>query len=274
MFLKFNKKNKRSVFISFFLLGLLFPIILFGVMYSAMAFVTTLKTGSYKTLANKIRLIEPVNAAEIYQEFMCGCCDKPLDPNNICCGDMRQKISYIDSQVAAGSSKDEIMMAAIKEFGINSLAKAETKQEIKDKLLASASIDSPKIIFEQTSYDFGEISQADGIAFTYFNIKNEGGSALIIDKLSTSCGCTSASIVYQGKEGPTFTMPGHGKENPKNWSVAIVPGDTAKIKVYYDPNAHGKQKEDTLAITRTISIFSNDPVEFEKQIRIELNQIP
>lgn len=274
MFLRFNKKNKKSVFISFFLLGLLFPVILFGVMYSAMAFITTLKMGNYKSLTDKIRLIEPVQAAEIYQEFVCGCCGKPLDPNNICCGDMRQKISYIDSQIAAGSSKDEIMMAAVKEFGINSLAKAETKQEIQNQLAASAPADAPKIIFETTNYDFGEISQADGIVFSYFNIRNEGRSNLVIDKLSTSCGCTSASIVYQGQEGPTFTMPGHGKENPKNWSVAIAPGDTAKIKVYYDPNAHGKQKEDTLAITRTISIFSNDPVEFENQIRIELDQIP
>ena len=37
---------------------------------------------------------------------------------------------------------------------------------------------------------------------------------------------------------------------------------------------HGKQKEDILSITRTVSIFSNDPVEFEKQIKIELDQIP
>ena len=68
-------------------------------------------------------------------------------------------------------------------------------------------------------------------------------------------------------------MPGHSKENPTDWSVSIAVGDSAQVKVYYNPNAHGKQKENTLSITRTISIFSNDPVEFEKVVRIELTQI-
>jgi len=84
--------------------------------------------------------------------------------------------------------------------------------------------------------------------------------------MTTSCSCTSASIVYQDKEDPTFTMPGHGKKNPNSWSVTIAPGKEAKLKVYYDPNAHGKQKEKSLSIIRFISIFSNDSVEFEKRV--------
>ena len=69
-------------------------------------------------------------------------------------------------------------------------------------------------------------------------------------------------------------MPGHGKENPENWSIAIAPGSSAELKVYYDPNAHGLQEAASQSITRTISVFSNDPVDFEKQIRIELTQTP
>lgn len=69
-------------------------------------------------------------------------------------------------------------------------------------------------------------------------------------------------------------MPGHGKDNPENWNVSISPGDSVNLKVYFDPNAHGEQKEDELSITRTISVFSNDPVDFEKQVRIELIQVP
>jgi hypothetical protein len=269
MFFKPKKKNKKYFILSSFLLGVLFTFIFFGVVFSARALLVALKSSD-----EDLTIIEPVRAAEIYPEFVCSCCGRPLDPSKICCGDMKRKIDYIDHQVEAGFSKDEIMMAATKEFGINSLAKEETKQEIKSMLLASAPADAPKIVFAQTSYDFGEVSQADGVVFTLFTIKNAGEGDLVIDKLSTSCGCTMASIVYNGVEGPTFTMPGHGKENPKNWSVSITPGDTAQVKVYFDPNVHGKQKEPSLDITRTVSVFSNDPVEFEKQIRIELTQVP
>lgn len=219
-------------------------------------------------------LVKTAEASEIYPEFICSCCGRTLDPNNICCGDMKRKIDFIESQADAGLSKDEIIIAGIREFGINSLAKEETKQALKEKLIAMAPADSPKIIFSEETIDLGEVSQNKGEVFAYFDFINNGESDLIINNINTSCGCTSASVVYQGEEGPIFTMPGHGKENPENWSVAIAPGQTAQIKIYYDPNAHGPQEKNVLPITRTVSIFSNDPVEFEKQIRIELNQVP
>ena len=273
MFLKLKKRNKKLFYGPYFFMGILAFSLVIGTVFSAWYFIKAAKNHN-KDLAIADIFIEPVKAAEIYPEFVCGCCGRPLDPLNPCCGDMKKKVDYIDEQVKAGLSKDKIMMAAIKEFGINSLAKEETKEEIKKQLIASAPADAPKISFEQTSYDFGKISQAKGVVFASFNLKNEGGGDLIIDKLNTSCGCTSAAVVYKGLEGPAFTMPGHGQDNPKNWSVAIGQGDRAQLKVYYDPNAHGKQKEDILSITRTVSIFSNDPVEFEKQIKIELDQIP
>jgi len=72
-------------------------------------------------------LIKSVSAAEIYSEFVCGCCGKLLDPNNICCGDMRQKIEYINGLVGNDLSKDEIIRQTAKKFGLNSLVKEETK---------------------------------------------------------------------------------------------------------------------------------------------------
>lgn len=233
------------------------------------------KKNNLKKSVNSIisAVVKPVSAKEIYSEFICGCCGKTLDPDNICCGDMKQKIDYIDTQVEAGFSKDEIIMKAVKRFGLNSLAKDETKTIIKNKLIASAPAQSPQIVFGKERLDIGTVSQGQGVTTATFNFTNKGKGDLIIDKLTTSCGCTSAAIVYQGQEGPTFTMPGHSKANPKGWSVAIAPGESAQVKVYYDPNAHGPQKKDKEFITRTISIFSNDPVEFEKRLRIEFEQI-
>jgi hypothetical protein len=276
----FHKSKLKKIFKHFSFPSFLLGVLLTSVLFSLATVILIPKNHSI-SYANQDHnkektaslLIKPISAAEIYPEFICGCCGKPLDPNNICCGDMKQKIAYIDSLVDLGLSKDEIIFKAAKEFGMESLAKAQTKQEIKDKLAAQAPKDAPKIAIEQTSQDMGRVSQAEGIASTIFSLKNDGKSDLVIDKLSTSCGCTSASIIYQGKEGPTFTMPGHGKKNPTDWSVAIAPGEQAQLKVYYDPNAHGPQKKEVMQITRTISIFSNDPVEFEKKVKIELEQV-
>jgi hypothetical protein len=224
--------------------------------------------------SNPLPLISVASAEEIYPEFVCTCCNKPLDPNNICCGMMRNMIDYIDQQIDASLSKDEIMMKTAKEFGFNALAKESTKQELRAVLLANAPADAPKIVLPKTALDIGQVSQTNGTVSAVLDFRNDGQGDLIIDKLNTSCGCTSASIVYNGQEGPMFTMPGHGKINPENWQVVIAPGDTAQVKIYYDPMAHGVQEEDELAITRIVSIFSNDPVDFEQKIKIELTQLP
>ena len=64
-------------------------------------------------------------------------------------------------------------------------------------------------------------------------------------------------------------MEGHGQENPTDWEVAIKPGDTAVLQVYYDPTVH----PDLIGpVTRTVSVFSNDPVEFETKVTIFLEQ--
>ena len=121
------------------------------------------------------------------------------------------------------------------------------------------------------SYDFGEFSQIKVTVKTFFEIKNNGQSDLIIERLETSCGCTLASIVYQDQEGPKFNMPGHGvNEEIGDWQIAISSGASAQLKVYYDPNMHPEFRG---TATRTIAIFSNDPIDFQKEVQIELNQV-
>ncbi len=261
--------------ISSFLLGTVFTISILGIVreFSFWTDQNPNVTSAINSIKN-IQIIKAVNASELYSEFVCPCCGKPLDPENICCGAMKQRIDFIDSLIKEGGSKEDIELAAVKEWGLSSLIKSEKQDEIKTKLLENAPEDSPRIEFIKSSYDFGEISQSEGIVSTEVRFVNSGKSDLVIDKLSSSCGCTSGAIVYKGKEGPSFTMPGHGKKNPENWSVSITPGDEAILKIYYDPNAHGKQDKAVLPITRTVSVFSNDPVNFEVKTKIELEQIP
>lgn len=213
-------------------------------------------------------LVQPVSAQEIYPLFECPCCGKTIEECD--CGMAGERRAFVDSLVQAEISEDELILAYVKKYGLNSFIDKEKQEEFREKLIAEAPNDRPVISLSPDSYDLGDVSQEEGIATIFFEVRNEGKNDLVIDRIETSCGCTSASIVYQNEEGPIFTMPGHNKEAPTDWQVVILSGETAQLKAYYDPNAH---KDLRGAVTRTISLFSNDPIDFEKKVKIELNQV-
>ena len=214
--------------------------------------------------------MKSVSAEEIYPLFFCPCCGEPLDKNNICCAEAQERIAYIDSLTAAGESENAIILAYAKKYGIDSFVDKNKQEEIKAWLVESAPRERPIIGLNPSFYDFGDVSQAKGIVATFFELKNEGENDLIINKLDSSCGCTSASIIFKGEEGPRFAMAGHGIENPTGWEITIAPGESAQLKVYYDPNIHQSFRGPA---TREILIYSSDPIDFEKKVQIELNQI-
>ena len=87
----------------------------------------------------------------------------------------------------------------------------------------------PKIVFEQTSYDYGLIFAGDNGEVS-FNFKNEGKSPLIINNVVSSCGCTVAK-----------------------WSKdPVMPNQSGSIKVTYNTNIIGD-------IKRSITVTTNDP---------------
>jgi hypothetical protein len=217
-----------------------------------------------------VTIVKTAQASEVYPMFTCPCCGQPLNKEEPCCGGMTQIIEYIDEQVELEKAKDEVVLSTAKEFGLDRLTNEEDRAALKQQLVDLAPADAPRIEISEVERDLGTISQSKDDVSTDFEFKNVGESDLVIDKLSSSCGCTSASVVYGGEVGPEFTMPGHGKENPTGWQVAIKPDDSAILRVFYDPNAHG---DFTGAVTRTVSLFSNDPVEFETKITITLDQV-
>lgn len=218
----------------------------------------------------KGQVVKQVSAEQIYPSFLCPCCGKPLDKNNICCEMARERINYIDSQAAEGKGKEEIILAYVKKYGLNSFVDKNQTEELKQKLIAQAPKERPIIALSPTVFDFGDVSQKKGKVFTSFALKNEGKSDLVISKLDTSCGCTFASIIFEGKQSPFFTMPGHGSENPSWEGVAIPPGNEAELKVMYDPDVH---KDFRGPATREIYVYSNDPIDFEKKVTVDLNQV-
>jgi hypothetical protein len=84
-------------------------------------------------------------------------------------------------------------------------------------------------VIDSTSYDFGDIKEADGPASHTFIVMNNGELPLVISRVVPSCGCTT----------PDWT-----KE-------PIAPGKTGDIKVTYNPQGRpGK-------FVKTISVYSN-----------------
>jgi hypothetical protein len=93
------------------------------------------------------------------------------------------------------------------------------------------------LISDQTQYDFGTISMAAGTVSHDFKIKNTGREPVKTDKLYTSCMCTTAKFIQDGKSVGPFGMPGHGFVPP--FRKTIAPGEEVVISVDFDPAAHG-----------------------------------
>jgi len=207
---------------------------------------------------------------QVYTEFLCTCCDQPLE--NCDCGTAQGMRKWMAEQVTSGITMDELLVKASKQFGMKAVESEANKEHIKELLIKDAGKNPPVLEMAETFHELGTIKQSPEKVSTQFEIKNTGKSDLIIDNMDTSCMCTSATITYSGREGPVFGMSMHGN-NPKNWQVVIPPGESATLNIYYDPMAHGIQKEEKLDITRFVTISSNDPVNFQEEVKIHLVQV-
>lgn len=89
-----------------------------------------------------------------------------------------------------------------------------------------------KIVFKSDKYNYGTIKEDDGIANYEFEFTNTGVSPLIVQRVSSTCGCTTPE-----------------------WSrEPVAPGKSGKIKIGYDP------KNRPGPFNKTLSVYSNaDP---------------
>jgi hypothetical protein len=85
------------------------------------------------------------------------------------------------------------------------------------------------IAFEKTIHDYGTIKEDAGIAYYDFAFTNTGGSPLIVQRVTSTCGCTTP-------------------EWPKE---PIAPGAKGKIRVGYDPKGRPGP------IHKTMTVYSN-----------------
>lgn len=101
-----------------------------------------------------------------------------------------------------------------------------------------------KIVVEPKTFDFDEVEFGQVVEHV-FEVRNEGGGALEIKRVSTSCGCTKAKV---------------DKER-------LEPGEKAELLVTYDSGAMGKQIIGK-KVERFVYLRSNDPGNPQEEVTI------
>lgn len=209
-------------------------------------------------------LAQPVSADEMFSEFICSCCGKLI--GDCTCGMAGERRGFVTGAASAGQNRLDVYRAYAGQYGLDTLASDEVRMVVRDYKLANAREQRPQIVLESQEIDLGDVSAKEGKVETRISFTNAGQEDLVVDGLSTSCGCTTASVVNDGQEGPVF---GAGTSS-EVWSTAIRPGETAELRIYYDPSFHGDARG---AMMREVSVSSNDPVDPVVKVSIKLNQV-
>jgi hypothetical protein len=129
-----------------------------------------------------------------------------------------------------------------------------------------------------TAIDIGDVFMDVSEVPIEFVLTNTGDRVAVITYLETSCDCTTAAVVIDGKEGPRFGMRHGTPPGTFDWRAVLAPGEAATLMVYYDPQAHGvATPAQAPAIhgpaVRLVRVHSDDASEASfVDLRIDLNQ--
>lgn len=118
---------------------------------------------------------------------------------------------------------------------------ADVKEDF-SRLSSSEKAKAPRITFDKTEHDFGNLVQGD-VVDTQFKITNTGKSSLVIRKTKASCGCTAS----------------------KPQKTELEPGESTFIDVSF--NSTGKLNY----VIKYITVISNDPKLPEQRLKIFCN---
>ena len=114
---------------------------------------------------------------------------------------------------------------------VDSVATADnkSKKDVKDSLakLDASLVEGTEMTFKYTDHNFGNVMSGSDVSYD-FEFINTGKAPLVINNVSTSCGCTTPSW-------PREPIPSKGR---------------AIIKVRYDSNRIGN-------FSKTITVYSN-----------------
>lgn len=116
-------------------------------------------------------------------------------------------------------------------------------------VLVSCGGATPEIELAESQTDLGAVPNGEIRTFE-IPVRNLGGGELVIEAVSTSCGCTTADI-----------------------TPSVIPaGENGLLTIRFDSGAHGP--DELGPVMRQIFIASNDPDEAEIEFRFAAQIVP
>lgn len=115
--------------------------------------------------------------------------------------------------------------------------------------LLSACGGQPQIAITENNLNLGDVVNGEVVA-REIPVQNEGQSDLVIASVTTSCGCTQATLE----------------------PMTISPGESGTLHIEFDSGAHGPEL--TGVLIRQIFVASNDPQQPEMVVELEANILP
>ncbi len=173
---------------------------------------------------------------KLYEQLNCVCgkCSKTLA--NCTCETAKRMKDQVTRAKGERKTDNEILTLMLNTYG----SKVLTKKAAPAKRQPPPGTPSPAILVEPPSYDFGTIPQE--LVTHSFTVRNNGDKDLVIGKITTSCGCTTAKIDKK----------------------IIPPGQKATLEVIFDPIVHDTKGK----TTRTVHLETNDSRYPVKDVKI------
>ena len=116
-------------------------------------------------------------------------------------------------------------------------------------LLAACSPGEPDLQLDQSELDLGQVVNGEVRNFEV-SLVNQGAGDLVIESVSTSCGCTSAQVI----------------------PATLEAGGSGVLQITFDSGAHGP--EELGPVMRQVFIASNDPDQPEVEFRFNAEILP
>lgn len=113
---------------------------------------------------------------------------------------------------------------------------------------AAGAAEEPSIRLDATSLDLGDVPNGR-IVERNVMVTNAGGAPLVVDAVTTSCGCTTATLE----------------------PMTIPPGATGTLHIAFDAGAHGPELRG--ALMRQVMLATNDPARPEAVVELTANII-
>jgi hypothetical protein len=116
-------------------------------------------------------------------------------------------------------------------------------------LLAACATKQPRLSLQTEKLDFGDVINGEVISQEVI-VRNEGEAPLVVKEVSTSCGCTQASVE----------------------PMVIAPGEAGVLHIEFDSGAHGSEL--TGELIRQVFLLTNDPERPEVVVEIAARVLP